>query len=425
MKKLVLSCIAVASLFAGGYRIPEQSLEGIALSAANVANAQGANAAYYNPANMVFNQNKNQIEFLATFIHLNKVEFKNENNGDVYYSRKEDFILPQFHYTSKDFDGWRFGFSVTYPGGLSKRWDNILPQQGAKEFTLKTIEFNPVIAKKINNNFAAAFGIRIVKSEGIANVLGLLDNQNGTVTPMYSQYLNGDSIDYGWNAAVSFQNDKRDLKFAVTYRSKVNLTLSGDSSGYYNTDLLLSKNPALPLPPHTYIPFNTSGKVTLPLPAILNIAISKTFNNTTVEFVYDKTYWSKYKELDFDFSDRTVELVFGTPTPKNWENTNTYRIGITHKLNPKTTLMAGYAYDETPIPDSTIDFSLPDSDKNIFSAGFKYKLTKNLTVGASALYTKQKSRSVTIKDKITGEEVNGEFNKGGAFLLGAGLEYSF
>jgi long-chain fatty acid transport protein len=424
MKKLLALSVAAAALFAGGYKIPEQSLKGIALSAANVANASGADAAYYNPANIAFNKDKNFFELTSTFIHLNKVKFKN-SNGDVYYSRKEDFALPQFHFASRDINGWRFGFSITYPAGLSKRWDDAIPEAGAKEFTLKTIEFNPVIAKRINNNFAAAIGVRFVKSDGIANILGLKNNGDGTYTPLYSEYLNGDSIDRGWNVAFSYQNDKRDLKVAATFRSKINLTLSGNSSGYYLSDLLLAVNPNLPLKAHSYYVFNTPGKVTVPLPASLNLAIAKTFGKTTVEFTFDRTYWSSYKKLDFDFSDPFVNALFGNPIPKNWKDANTYRIGITHKCSDRLTAMLGYAYDETPVPDSTIDFSLPDSDKNIFSGGITYKLDKNLKIGVSALYTRQKSRNAKVYDRISGQYISGEFSKGGAYLFAFGLKYSY
>jgi long-chain fatty acid transport protein len=423
MKKLLLSGIATALLFAGGYKIPEQSIKGMALSAANVANANGADSAYYNPANMVFNEDKNYLQLLMTYIHLNKIEFKN-SNGEIYYSRKENFILPQLHYASKDFNGWRFGFSITYPGGLSKRWDDIIPQAGAKEFTLKTIEFNPVVAKKVSKNIGIAFGFRIVKSEGIANALGL-QNNGSTVTPLYSQYLNGDSVDYGWNMAIAIQNDSRDTKFAITYRSKVKLKLSGTSSGFYLTDLILKYAPTLPLPPHKYISFNTPGRVTVPLPATLNVAIAKTIKNTTFEFVFDRTYWSSYKNLDFDFDNPIVDKIFGNPKPKKWKNSNSYRFGITHKCTNKLTAMLAYAYDETPIPNSTIDFSLPDNDKHIFSGGIIYKLTNNMKIGFSALYAQQKSRKAKIYDPITNSYISGEFKKGGAFLMGAGFEYSF
>ncbi len=421
MKKTLLLSVSAAILFAGGFKIPEQSLSGMALSAANVANAHGADSAYYNPANMAFNNEKKDFfELTSTFIHLNKFKFKNDN-GEVYYSRKEDFVVPQFHFASHDINGWRLGFSITYPGGLSKRWDDTIPEAGAKEFTLKTIEFNPVIAKKINNNFSVAFGIRFVKSEATANILGLKNNGDGTYTPLYSEYLNGDSIDRGWNVALSYQNDERDLKIAATYRSKVKLTLSGDASGFYNK-YLITKNVS---DGGKVIAFNTPGKVSVPLPATLNLAIAKTFGKTTVEFVFDRTYWSKYKKLDFDFKDVYVNALFGNPVPKKWKDVNAYRIGVTHECTQKLTAMVAYAYDKTPVPDSTIDFSLPENDKHIVSGGIKYKYDDRLTFGLSALYTKPKKRNAKIYDKISKNYISGEFSQGGAYLFSFGINYAY
>jgi len=420
MKKTIFLSIAATMLLANGYKVPEQSITGIALSNANVANASSADAAYYNPANMGFMEDKNYFELDATFIHLNKVKFKNKN-GEVYYSRKEDFALPQFHFVSKSINGWRFGFSIIYPDGLSKRWDDVVPEAGAKEFTLKTVEFNPSVAKRLSENFSVAFGIRFVKSEGIANVLGLKQNSDGTVTPLYSQYLNGTSWDRGWNAALSFQNDKRDIKAAVTFRSSINLSLSGNGSGFYSKYLITGQ----PADINKYIYFNTPGKVTVPIPAQLNIALSKTFDKTTVEAVFERTYWSKYKTLDFDFKDPYVNAIFGKPKPKYWKDENTYRLGITHKCTQKLTAMIGYAYDKTPVPDKTIDFTLPDSDKHIFSAGIKYRLDERMSIGVSGLYTAQKKRSAKVYDPITKSYTVGKFSEGGAVLFGIGLSYSY
>lgn len=427
MKKIIfLSSITAAMLFANGYRIPEQSINGMALSAANVAYAHGADANYYNPANMVFNENKNSYEFLMTYIHLPKVKFENAN-GEVYYSREENFLIPQFHFASKDYDGWRWGVSVTTPAGLSKRWDDVTPEAGAKEFTLKTVEINPNIAKKLNDSFSLALGVRIVKSEGIANGLGALNNGDGTITPIYSEYLNGSSLDKGWNAALAYHNSECKLKAAVTYKSKIDLSLSGDASGYYSKSMITKSLADV----NTYIPFVTDGRVTIPIPAALNIAVAKTFDKTTVELVFERTYWSSYKNLDFGFKDPYVDAIFGNPKPKNWEDANTYRIGVTHQCTPKLTAMVGYAYDETPVPDSTVDFSLPDSDKNIFSAGLKYKMDDRMSIGFSMLYTKQKERKAKVRDDLTsayaGTDVYtvGTFKDGGALLMAFGMDYSF
>jgi long-chain fatty acid transport protein len=233
--------------------------------------------------------------------------------------------------------------------------------------------------------------------------------------------MNGDSWDTGWNAAISYQNDNRDLKIAATYRSKVNLTLSGGASGFYSEYFKTKNLTDL----GKVIPFNTNGSVTIPLPAEMNLAIAKKFGKTTVEFVFDRTFWSTYKSLDFSYSDYYVNKIFGNPIPKNWKDANAYRLGITHQFNKKLTGMLGLAYDKTPIPDSTVEFSLPDSDKKIISGGLKYKITKDMSLGFSALYAKQQSRRAKVYDPVTKTYTTGEFSEGGAFLMAFGMDYSF
>ncbi|MES9903873.1 MAG: hypothetical protein ABW168_14500 [Sedimenticola sp.] len=53
MEKIaLLSALTLAAsdpLMAGGYKLPENSINGTALSAANIANAHGTDASYYNP----------------------------------------------------------------------------------------------------------------------------------------------------------------------------------------------------------------------------------------------------------------------------------------------------------------------------------------------------------------------------------------
>lgn len=74
----LIGVFSAGSALASGWRIPEQSVNSTALSGAYVANAHGADAAYFNPANMSFADEKErwQVEVDAMYIHLNSVEFE-------------------------------------------------------------------------------------------------------------------------------------------------------------------------------------------------------------------------------------------------------------------------------------------------------------------------------------------------------------
>jgi len=407
---LLSTCVASFS-FAAGYKIPEQSLNSVALSAAYVANANGADASYYNPANMVWNDDKNLLEIGLTYINLPKIDYTDNgsilNNGE---SKKEQFLLPTLHFSSKDQGGWRYGLSITTPGGLSKRWDSTFQKATAQEFTLKVVELNPTFAYKINDKFAVGAGARLVYSKGVVKA---------SRPTLYQEDMNGDDFSAGYNIAMSYRPNNS-IKLASTYRSKINLNESGSANGYINK-YLLTGNPA---DLATLIPYDTNANVSIPLPATLNIAAAYTYKKTTVEFVYERVYWSKYKKLDFNFNDPITEAALGKPKDKNWKDTDTYRIGVTHQYNDKLKLMAGFAIDNSPIPSKTLGFELPDADAKLYSVGFEYKYSKKVSIGMSYLYDDKETRVISASDaNING--IKGTFKDISAHLLRVGFKYRF
>jgi len=410
---LVAGCMASlipAQLLAGGYKIPENSINSTALSAAYIANANGADAAYFNPAAMVFDEDGGVMEVDFTYIHLSAIQYEGSSPDDA--SDVERFLVPTFHYVSPKVGNARFGLSVITPFGLTKRWDGT-GKATAQQFTLKTVEVNPTAAYMFNDYFSAAIGARMIYSSGVIKTKAA----GGAI----ARDLDGDSFDFGYNLALHFKPTK-ELDLALTYRSEIDLTVEGDA------DIV-----------HAVDPYNGDVSVEVPAPAALNLAAAYTFNNkTTVELVYERTYWSAYKELDFKY-DRALSpiggalsafSIFDAPVAKDWSDTDTYRIGVTHKLNNTWTLMAGYAYDETPVPKKTAGFELPDSDAHIFSIGARYQYSDDLNIGFGLLYDKKDKLTIKPSDGNTGSGgvfagTTTEFEDASAILLTVGMQYSF
>lgn len=409
---LAAGCISLlpTQLLAGGYKIPENSINSTALSAAYVANAHGADAAYFNPAAMVFNEEGASMEVDLTYIHLASIDYTDLNSvfpSDS--SKKENFLVPSFHYVSPSMGNARFGLSVVTPAGLSKRWD-VTGKAVAEEFTLKTIEVNPSVAYKFNDQFSAAIGGRVIYTNGDVR-------SNGA--PLGStaiRDLGGSSYDLGYNLALQFK-PTNELALALTYRSKIDLTVEGQAELQALGGV---------------ISYDGDAEVTIPLPAALNLAAAYTFNDrTTVELVYERTYWSAYEELDFDY-DPTLHpglAGFDAPITKDWSDTDTYRIGITHKLDNAWTLMAGFAYDKTPVPKKYAGFELPDSDAKIYSIGARYQYSDNMNIGFGLLYDTKETLRIHPSDGNTGSPNpaynNAKFEDASAILLTMGVQYKF
>ena len=101
MKKIILLSVVTSSLvLAGAYKVPEQSVNSMALGAAYVAHTDGADTAYFNPANMAFMEEKQFTEAGLTLAHLPRNEFKGDNPATSGKSEIENLILPNIHYVS-------------------------------------------------------------------------------------------------------------------------------------------------------------------------------------------------------------------------------------------------------------------------------------------------------------------------------------
>lgn len=411
MKKTLLLAAALTLVagpaYASGYRIPEQSINSVALSNAYVANTNGADTSYYNPARMAWLDNKWQSEFSLLYINLPSIEYT--HNGDPTKnsgSRDENFLLPNIHIVSPEYNNFRFGLSVVYPYGLSKRWDNALPQTSAEEFTLKVYEFNPTVSYKINDKLSVAAGARMLYSDGKVKSNGIVSGAQ------LVRDLEGDAVNYGYNVGISYL-PINSLSLAATYRSKVNLEIEGNAT---LSNIATNKH------------YSGYAEVMVPAPAVLTLGAAYTWDRTTFEFTYDKTYWSAYDKLDFNYAyalssfDALLYNVFDLAGAKNWTNTDAFRFGITHQCNKQWTVMAGFAIDKNPIPDSTLGFELPDSDAKLYSIGTRYKYSDRLTLGAAYLFDDKESRAVTNTSTI---KPNGTFDDISAHLLSFGLRYDF
>jgi long-chain fatty acid transport protein len=383
---------------AGAYKIPETSLNSMALSAAYVANAHGADATYYNPANMAF-EDTHALEVDMTYIGLNAIDYQSADNSSKISSESESFLVPSFHYVSPSFGNATFGFSLVVPGGLSKRWESQPGKTYAKEFTLEVVELNPTVGYKINDKLAVGAGIRAVHSSGIVK-------SQSTA----SRDMEGDSWDFGYNFALTYKPTNV-LTLAATYRSNVDLTETGSAKLYFPDNADYSGEKV----------YDGDSSVTVPLPAALNLAVAYTFETrTTVEFVYERTFWSAYKTLDFNYAESIGSLTptFDDSIAKDWDDTNAFRIGVTQEYDTWTGML-GFAIDESPVPDKSLNFELPDSDAMLISLGGRYKINESWEVGMSALVDIKEDR--TVKN----ENVDGEFTNAKAYLLTLGVEYTF
>lgn len=202
------------------------------------------------------------------------------------------------------------------------------------------------------------------------------------LTEGYRQDIDGDAWSVGFNLALAYKPTDS-LRLAATFRSEIDMDIEGTGSGYTTNPLNGLRHP-----------FNDASiETSLPMPAMLALAVSQTFGKTTLEFVYEQMFWSAYDVVDPSFEDPIIELTLGQPRWQDWKDTNDFRLGISYQYNNALKLMGGVSYEETPVPAETLGFDLPDSDILWFSAGAAYAFKPNIELGLAYTYGHYRNRT--------------------------------
>lgn len=423
--KIIAGVLLIAGLFlvqprmslASGFQIPAQSLRAVGIAGATFAYTPGPEASHYNPANMSFLEDAWLLETSLTVLHLPSIEYT-DNRSSFYdgSSESEIFYLPHLHFVSRSYNDFRFGFSLVYPYGLAKAWEQPFPAASAANFSLDVIEAAPTFSYSFSEKFSIGGGLRFIYAKG--------EVENGATSPPFplggltelSRKLEGDDFQVGYSLAATLRPVDC-LRFAVTYRSEINLELEGDAD-------LLAAVGAFPV-----AAYNGAGGLDLTLPAVFSLATSYTYENLTFEVAWSRTYWSAIESFDFQYDQSFMGDIFfdafDRPLVKNWQDSDALRFGLTWQVNDRLQTTLGFAIDETPIPDRTLGFELPDSDGYMYGIGLNYLMNKSLSVGISYMYYHTTTRTVA-NDPVAGlPGIDGTFEKGGAHAVNLGAVFKF
>ena len=185
------------------------------------------------------------------------------------------------------------------------------------------------------------------------------DVPTGLTTSIRSD-IDGDSTNIGWVASLMYDFTPK-TSAAVVYRARVKHTMDADAN--FNGSVQ-------GLGPYR---LSTQAHGTVTLPGSLSLGLGHKFNDRTrMEINATWTNWSTYNALNLSFDDP----VLGNKTsdnPKDWSAAWRIGIGIEHKLSQKWSILGGYVYDESPVPDEWMDFTVPTGDRHRGSIGFKYR----------------------------------------------------
>ena len=383
---VTISCVLLfsGSAAGSGFAIIEQSAAsaGYAYAGAGAA-AEDASTVFFNPAGMAL-LSGNELQVGAHYIIPN-AKFENQgsttalgtpltggNGGDA----GEPALVPNLFYTHSFSDKWSAGIGITAPFGLVTEYDNgWVGRYYALKSDLATLNINPSVAYKINDQWSLGVGVSFERAEAeLSNAIdyGTALVAAGFAPPPASQNLDGkgtiEGDDWGFGANVGLIFEPRSgSRLGIHYRSKIDHTLEGDAK---------FDNPA-GLPPGVGRA-NTTATADVILPETVSFSGYHAFNERWA-ILADVTWtkWDRLNELRIKFGDGSDDNV----VTLDWENTFRYSVGGIFKPMEALELRAGVAFDETPTPsEEKRTPRIPGADRTWLTLGAGYQFSPLIKV---------------------------------------------
>ena len=372
MKKILLSCMIFTTPLAAqaaGFALIEQSGSGMGNAfAGGSAIAEDASTVYFNPAGMTY------IEGTQLFgaLHLIKPNAEFNNNGSLPGGGKllggsggdagDLAFVPNIYFKTDLNDSIKLGIGINAPFGLKTEYDNgWIGRFQALKSEVKTVNINPAIAFKLNDQLSLGFGVSAMWAQAtLTRALNLGAAESDV-------HIKGEDWGYGYNLGAIYQATP-DTRFGLAYRSKVDQHLEGDAK--FGTPLAAN---------------NTSIKANIALPETLSLSAFSRLNDTwDVMGDITWTHWNRFKQLTIFRSSGALL----SNTNENWDNSMRYSIGVNYHYGDSIKLRGGLAYDEEAVNDDFRTARIPGNDKKWLSLGAGWKVTpsSNIDVGYSHLF---------------------------------------
>ncbi|QXE85802.1 outer membrane protein transport protein [Geomonas nitrogeniifigens] len=429
-----------------GFKVSEQGAKAMGMGNAFAAQADDPSALYFNPAGIAFLPGI-QVNLGALGIMVPQTEFQGTTplsgtpplaTGTAVVterSRRDVVIAPNF-YASYTLEGlplsFGLGINAIYP--LSKSWDDSSVFRNQVQIaSIKPINFQPTVAYRFDAlNLGVAAGIDITYAQvSLQRSLYSPAIDPTAPVPPFGAYelgslgLDGTATDLGYNLGFLWK-PRRALSFGLAYRSKITLDIRGEANFLATTPtglgaIVLADSALFP---YTRARASSDASTSITLPDTLDLAVAwRPTERLTLEFDATRTGWSSFERLEFHFDSPEFASFNHQPELRNWRDVWSYKFGGQYEVNPRLALRAGYSFDDSPVPDHTVDPLLPDADRHSFSVGAGIANTLG-TLDLAYMWVHFVDRTVHNQDMATLRGANGVF-RSDAYLLAANLNLKF
>ncbi|WP_299232165.1 outer membrane protein transport protein [uncultured Halomonas sp.] len=431
--RLTLAAAVAAAAFAsqaqaGGYQINEQSVSGQGYGhAGRSSNVQDATIVFGNPAGMSF-LDRAQVSVGGTYLDVstdidnasatrNGASITGSSDGDIVPGT----LVPYAFYVHPVSEKLAFGFGVYAPFGSKTDYEDSFIGRNLGNYTeLTVMSAQPTVSYRFNDQWSVGAGLTYNRVEG--ELHRQVPNSGRPLTDLDAR-IEGDDDGWGYNLGVIFK-PVPETTLGLTYRSKVDYTLTGDFRASTTNDLpggVLGPNP---VPAGTELRAS-DAKLDLTTPETVNLSITQEMTDR-LKLMFGASWarWSRFDQIlvtDSNGNEITKE-------EQNYSNAWAFAVGGEYQLNPQWALRAGLSIDNTPTKDATRSARIPSDDRRIFSLGAGWTPAENLTVDFAYSYLTERSTKVDYGRSDAGGMITSTYTadyKNEAHGFGAQLTYRF
>lgn len=411
---------------AAGFALKEQSASGLGGAfAGQAAGSDDISAMFTNPA-VTTRQAGSRVSAVASYI-MPRVEFRSgsgssivgapisggDGGGDV----ADDLLLPAF-YALWDLDATfgirhklRMGLGLNVPFGLETDYnDGWVGRYHALHSKLSTLNINPTLAFEPVRGVSLGAGLQIQYADAtLTNAIdfGTIGAVAGVpfavpTTQDGRARVDGNDWSYGYTLGALVE-PWTGTRLGVGYRSRIEHRLSG--RGTFRLD---DAGVGAALAGATGAFANTGAEAKVTTPEMVNIGFHQDLGERwSVAGEAQWTRWSRFRQLVVKFDNPAQPDSY---TREDWNDSWFFAAGVTYRPTDSWTLRAGYAYDQSPVPDSTRTPRIPDNDRHWLSLGASYQAAPNLLLAAGYTHIFVRNGSVDLSASGQGDTFRGNLS---------------
>jgi long-chain fatty acid transport protein len=389
-----MQCFAAGTAVAAGYGLREYSTAAMGAAYAGASASRGdASFLPYNPASSAgvgrFDFSAGMIALIPTSSATYDTALTSLGTPAGGAATQDGFVktayVPSLGARARITDNVTAGFAVSAPWGLATGYDGgWAGRYYAQQTRFTTVAITPTIAYEVNDNFTIAAGPRFQYAKGkLSNLvdIGTIGFVN-TVPMSVPGGQDGNAVftadDWGYGFVVgAMANLGENVTLGLTYHSAVDHTMKGTLDFTLDSDgigAILNGVAGILADTPASTELTTPDKIAAGARIRLN-------GQWKILVETDWTNWSHFDELrvvsenPFQPDDVTV---------KNWESSWFFALGAEYSPNETWTVRGGFAYDQTPVPDTTRNPRIPDADRYWLSLGLDVEVSER--VGVSLAY---------------------------------------